>query len=113
MEDVEESDSDTTNSKNCTMNSSSIRKRALSLTSSEEAEDRRRQRSFEAGIKLTVRAKTEEEVWMGEKKEERVEAVKRQQKQEIFRLKEKTMEWVPTETEVQTEVQVGEGIKNS
>lgn len=67
-------------------------------------------RSFEAGIKLHLRRKSERDVMEEElrreeaelerlKEEERVRAVREQQKIEMFRLDEKTQQWVPPESD--------------
>ena len=58
-----------------------------------------RPRSFEAGLKLGVRPKTDDEIYEAIRENERIEAVRKQQKEELFRLNEKTMEWVPPETD--------------
>ena len=78
-------------------------RKSLSWTPSSSEGDSRGARSFEAGIKLGVRPKTEEEIFDKLREEERTEAVRKQQKKELFRLNEKTMEWVPPESAAQTE----------
>ena len=58
--------------------------------SSISSESDQKPRSFEAGLKLSVRPKTEEELQNKIREDERMEAVRIQQKDEIFRLNEKT-----------------------
>ena len=87
-------------------------RKSLSWTPSSSEGKIRGARSFEAGIKLGVRPKTEEEIFDKLREEERAEAVREQQKKELFRLNEKTMEWVPPENATQTETNTDENQHN-